>query len=431
MGRGKPDMLVAWMLTGCPAHEKFSTLYEHFRKDRWSVLSSETTAVNQNSNITAPQPVLIVIPVFRDLQVTQRCIESVLESGLPANASVTVINDSSPEPELTAYCRKLAETARLQLIENEENLGFVRTANKGFALNQDADVLLLNSDTAVSSNWLQRLQTCAYAEPDIGTVTPFSNNGTICSYPVFPVSNTLPTSWTAAELDEAFKIANRGSYCEIPTAVGFCMYIKRSCLNETGLFDDANFGHGYGEECDFSLRASALGWKHAIAADVFVYHEGGTSFASESTDRKRRADKIMSTLHPSYHQLISDFMQSDPLYEYRRNVDTIRMNLKPAQNAAILDEHFRYTRILLDRAEEFHDAMRSERQQRDYLESMLNECREEFANTDRALLEAQKVVDNLTAHLEDARVYAEQLMDHIRKMEDSRSWRYTAWLRRK
>jgi acetyltransferase-like isoleucine patch superfamily enzyme len=48
------------------------------------------------------------------------------------------------------------------------------------------------------------------------------------------------------------------------------MYIKRTCLHETGPCDEANFGHGYGEECDFSLRASALGWKHAVAADVFV-----------------------------------------------------------------------------------------------------------------------------------------------------------------
>ncbi len=235
-----------------------------------------------DSATATPRPVTIVVPVFGGLQVTRNCLESLIASDLPGNASITVIDDRSPEEELSAYCRELAAQVGFRLIVNENNLGFVKTANKGFTLDPDADILLLNSDTVVSKNWLQRLQSCAYRETDIGTVTPFSNNGTICSYPVFSDANALPTHWTAAELDHAFQVANTGTYREIPTAVGFCMYIKRSCLNETGPFDEANFGHGYGEECDFSMRASALGWKHVVAADVFVYHEGGASFASES-----------------------------------------------------------------------------------------------------------------------------------------------------
>lgn len=392
---------------------------------------AETTSVLGNAVTSIPIPVSIVVPVFRDMNVTRRCLESLLLSSLSDNVSVTVINDSSPEPELNAYCQELAASARLKLIVNEQNLGFVKTANRGFSLEPDADVLLLNSDTVVSGDWLQRLQSCAYSQPDIGTVTPFSNNGTICSYPVFPVSNLLPTAWTTAELDGIFRSANRGKSCELPTAVGFCMYVKRSCLNETGTFDELNFGHGYGEECDFSLRASALGWKHVIAADVFVYHEGGASFASESSERKRRADKVMSALHPHYHSLVSNFLQNDPLYVFRRNIDAVRMSVKPAYSADILDEHLRYSRILLDRVEEFHNAMLGEQQQRQSLEKMLDECRRQFSNTDRALAEAERVVADLTGYLEDARIYAEQLQEHIRKMEHSRSWRYTAWLRRK
>jgi len=344
---------------------------------------------------------------------------------------VTVINDGSPEPALNTYCQDLATTADITLVTNEQNLGFVRSANIGFAIEPASDILLLNSDTVVSGNWLERLQTAAYRQPTIGTVTPFSNNGTICSYPVFPASNALPTDWTTEELDSAFNVANGGRYCEIPTAVGFCMYIKRSCLNDTGPFDEVHFGLGYGEECDFSLRASALGWIHVIAADVFVYHEGGASFASESTDRKRRADRIMSELHPNYHELVSAFLQSDPLYVFRRNVDAYRLNAKPSDRDALLDEHAQYSRILLDRVEEFHTSMLGEREQRQYLEGILSECRDQFAKTDQALFEAQKAVKELTAHLESSRHYAEQLREHIRTMEQSRSWRYTTWLRRR
>jgi len=391
-----------------------------------------------DSAIATGLPITIVVPVFRNLQVTRVCLESLIASDLPKNASIVVINDDSPEAELSDFCRELAARVGFRLLVNEDNLGFVKTANRGFALDAEADILLLNSDTVVSSDWLQRLQSCAYKEESIGTVTPFSNNGTICSYPVFNISNKLPAHWSAAELDQAFQLANAGSYWEIPTAVGFCMYIKRSCLNEAGTFDEANFGYGYGEECDFSLRASALGWKHAVAADVFVYHEGGASFASESMERKRHADKIMSMLHPGYHQLISEFLQLDPLYDFRRNVDAIRLRDKPADSVAILQEHFHYTRAILERTAEYRRTILGEREQRQYLEQMLGECRNQFADTDRALAEtqcglakAQQVVDDLNQDVDNAKIYAQQLREHIVTMEQSRSWRYTEWLRRK
>jgi O-antigen biosynthesis protein len=391
-----------------------------------------------DSATPARPPITIVVPVYRGLEVTRACLESLIASDLPENASIVVINDCSPEAALSTFCSDLAAQFGFRLVLNTDNLGFVKTANKGFALDPDADIVLLNSDTVVSNDWLQRLQSCAYKEDAIGTVTPFTNNGTICSYPVFFGSNNLPINWSADELDKAFALANAGFYAELPTAVGFCMYIKRTCLNETGTFDEKNFGYGYGEECDFSMRASALGWKHVAAADVFVFHEGGASFASESSQRKRRADKTMQLLHPEYDRLINEFQQSDPLYKFRSNVDSVRLRDKPADSAPILQEHFHYTRTLLERTAELYTAVLEEREQRQQLERLLGDCRRQFAETDRALAETQHIVDKLNGDIDIANINAHKLRDHIHQlrdqitsMEQSRSWRYTAWLRRK
>ena len=375
--------------------------------------------------------VTILVPVYGNLQVTRDCFDALLRSELPANASVTIINDGSPDAEITRYCRNLSEQHGFQLLENEQNLGFVKSANLGFAQNTAADVLLLNSDTRVSGDWLHRLQACAYRDPRTGTVTPFSNNGTICSYPIIGIPNALPAHCTEAELDAYFQIANAGAAHEIPTAVGFCMYIKRACLEETGSFDEVNFGHGYGEECDFSMRASANDWNHMVAADVFVFHEGGASFTDESNPRKQKADKIMDALHPGYDRLITSFLQADPLYEFRRNVDTRRISERPDACNAVLEEHFRYSKLLQQRASDHHKAMLKEQEQRQYLSRLLGECRQQFADTDSALIEAQKVVVDLKKDVQDAQRYAQHLMDHIKAMEESRSWRYTAWMRRK
>ena len=377
--------------------------------------------MNNNTDNLYPCRVVVIVPVYRNLEVTRNCLESLMASDLPEHATIIVIDDNSPEDAVSAYCQELTKRFDLQLVVNDKNLGFVRTVNKGFSLNTDADIILLNSDTVVSNDWVQRLQACAYREPNIGTVTPFSNNGTICSYPVFLIPNRIPNQWNARELDRAFQSGNSESHCEIPTAVGFCMYIKRSCLNATGAFDEEAFGQGYGEECDFSLRASAKGWKHVIAADIFVYHEGAASFASESTERKRRADTIMDRLHPSYHTLIEDFIARDPLYFLRKNVDTIRLNEKPADATNILEEHFRYTKTILER-------VRNEQEQRQQLEIMLTIAREQFTETDSALNHAQALVIGLNSDLKQLQA---QSRDTIQKMEQSRSWRYTAWMRKK
>ncbi len=83
------------------------------------------------------------------------------------------------------------------------------------------DVLLLNSDTEVADGWLERMQRAAYSAPDIGTVTPFSNNATICSYPSFCRDNMLPDEFTVESLDPLFAEANSGVTIDIPNAVGF------------------------------------------------------------------------------------------------------------------------------------------------------------------------------------------------------------------
>eukprot|EP01035_Chromulina_nebulosa_P045440 gene45440-61565_t len=179
-----------------------------------------------------------------------------------------------------------ASEPRMLLLENPENLGFVGTVNRGMALSTQADVLLLNSDTEVANDWLDRLCATAYAQARNGTVTPFSNNATICSYPRFCEPNALPPGHTTASLDALAAQANPGAAVDVPTGVGFCMYIRRDCLDAVGLFDVPNFGKGYGEENDFCRRALARGWRNLHALDTFVLHSGGVSVGASKSQRE-------------------------------------------------------------------------------------------------------------------------------------------------
>lgn len=274
-------------------------------------------------------PIDVIIPVYRSLDETRACLESIWAYPQSCQMNLIVINDCSPEPELVIYLNTIALEKEMILLHNEENLGFVGTVNRGMALNPTHDVLLLNSDTEVTNNWLEKIQKAAYATDKVGSVTPFSNNATICSYPRFCEDNPLPTGWTLAEIDQLCAQVNAGKTVEVPTGVGFCMYIRRDCLNEVGLFDVAHFGKGYGEENDFCMRASYQGWKNLFLLDTFVHHKGGVSFGDSQNPRKQKAMEVLRELHPQYDMLVLKHIQKDPARSARFALDMARLQTRP------------------------------------------------------------------------------------------------------
>ncbi len=263
----------------------------------------------------------LIVPVFKGLQQTQECLTSIIHAPTKTAYELIVINDASPDAQITAYLRYLSANKQITLIENTVNLGFVATVNQGMALHPDRDVVLLNSDTVVANDWLDRLQACAESNKHIATVTPFSNNATICSYPHFCQVNALPPGKNVGEIDEILKRTHAGKIVDIPTAVGFCMYIKRAVLEQIGLFDVENFGKGYGEENDFCMRAHAKSWRNVVACDTFVYHVGSVSFGETQQARIEHAMQTMQKLHPDYLPRVHKFIQNDPLKTVRQAID--------------------------------------------------------------------------------------------------------------
>lgn len=266
----------------------------------------------------------VIVPVYGGLAETKACLESVWRARCEVDFRLVVIDDCSPEPELSRWLEVQAANRSMVLLKNTENLGFVATVNRGMQLSHDHDVLLLNSDTEVADGWLDKIHAAAYSRPDIGTVTPFSNNATICSYPKFCQDNDLPDGYNVDTLNPLFATANAGLVFEIPTAIGFCMFIRREVLLRVGLFDVERFGKGYGEENDFCCRAAAAGYVNVLAADVFVWHKGNVSFGDSHNDRKQKCLETLQQLHPNYIPDVHRHIQADPAREARLRVDFLR-----------------------------------------------------------------------------------------------------------
>jgi GT2 family glycosyltransferase len=206
----------------------------------------------------------------------------------------------------------------LEVLTHEEPLGFLRSANRAMR-SSSRDVVLLNSDTQVTAGWLGRLRDAAYSHPKIATVTPFSNNATICSLPRFLAENAIPAGHTIDSFGELVTRVSRREYPRLPTGVGFCLYVKRSVLDELGLFDEA-FGLGYGEEVDLCFRAARRGYVHVLDDATFVYHEGSRSFGRRREQRQRRGERMMRERYPEYVREISGFIANDPIAPARARV---------------------------------------------------------------------------------------------------------------
>lgn len=270
----------------------------------------------------------IIVPIYNAYEFTEECIKSIIKNTDLNKHTLVLINDKSPDEKILPMLNKYKnenEDKKIVVLDNEKNMGFVRTVNKGMKYSKN-DVILLNSDTEVTANWIEKIQNCAYSSQYIATVTPLTNNGTICSVPNFGVDNELPQNMNLEEYALMIEKSSKNRYPELTTGNGFCMYIKRDVINELGLFDAETFGKGYGEENDFCYRALDHGYTNVLCDNTFIYHKGTQSFKKENMTASRAAliDEHMQLLrkkHPIYVQKTDNFIANNPIRDIQENVN--------------------------------------------------------------------------------------------------------------
>ncbi|MFN9791965.1 MAG: glycosyltransferase family 2 protein [Pseudomonadota bacterium] len=261
----------------------------------------------------------VVVPVYDGTDALCACLDALART-LPATARLHLVDDASPDPRVLPLMERFAALApfAVALHRQPRNLGFVGTVDAAMA-RIAGDVVLLNSDTVPTRGFLARLAACAAVDPRIATATPFSNNAEICSFPLFCRDNPLPADPEATAA--ACAAVGPAQYPDLPTGVGFCMYVRRAALDAIGGFDAETFGRGYGEENDFCRRAAGHGWRNVLCDDAFVAHRGGASFAATGLRPGGRNLARLQARYPGYHALVADFIARDPLAPRRARIE--------------------------------------------------------------------------------------------------------------
>ncbi len=206
-------------------------------------------------------------------------------------------------------------TGASRSLRNESNLGFVQLGEpRAWRCIADRDVVLLNSDTEVANDWLDRLRRCAYAHPDVGTVTPFSNNATICSYPFEGWTGGVPGTLGLAALDRLFASTNAGTHRR-PADGRRLLHVHPARLprRRSGCSTRERFGRGYGEENDFCLRAadSRLA-QRPRRRRVRLSRRRREFFRTNGSTLTTKAGKTLLHLYPDYPRQVRAYVQHDP-----------------------------------------------------------------------------------------------------------------------
>ena len=297
------------------------------------------------SESALPGRITVVVPVYNGLDHLKRLMPP-LRANTPAGVSILLIDDCSPDEAIVPFLQAQAEhDPRIKLLGNPQNYGFVKTVNRAFELCKDQDyVILLNTDTEVPPQWVERLLAPFAKNPGVASITPFSNGATIFSLPLADDRNNreFVKVFPLDEIDrEIRKYSLPPEMRTAPCGVGFCMAMKNELIRQFGGFDEESFGKGFGEEVDWCRRMAEKGFANVIAPNLFVSHFHGGSFASsERTALLEEHEKLLTKKHPDYHAVLAQHdLKTAPIWDIVRCAATLGLMMKPEHDPVLVLDH--------------------------------------------------------------------------------------------
>lgn len=224
----------------------------------------------------------IVIVNFETPDYTVRCIESIYENRPSVSFEIILIDNGSGDRSLESIRGQFPEVI---CIETGENLGFARANNLGISNARGNFILLLNSDTEILDNSLDRLLEHLLANPAAGAVGPRQ----------LDAKGKLQLSWGSFPtfISEIYRklIHQRLSLNDLAirdyleekyagsTGVGWvsgsCLLARKKALTDAGFFDGHYFM--YFEDIDLCRRMKDDGWRVDYNSDITIMHYGGVS----------------------------------------------------------------------------------------------------------------------------------------------------------
>jgi hypothetical protein len=219
--------------------------------------------------------VYIIILNWNGKEDTIACLRSIERVKYP-NFSVILVDNASSDGTVEYVKDKFPS---VKIIANSENLRFAGGNNVGikYALERNADyVLLLNNDTEVAPDFLPELVRAAENDKSIGIAGPkiyyYEGNKMIW------FAGGKVEFWKGWISHIGIREPDYGQYDfarEVDYITGCCMLVKREVIEKIGKLDESFFI--YGEDADWSLRASRAGYSLVYVPSSIIWHKVSAS----------------------------------------------------------------------------------------------------------------------------------------------------------
>ena len=222
-------------------------------------------------------PVWTVVLTYNGLDDTRKCLRS-LASQAAAGHPILVVDNGSTDGTMDAVAR---EFPWAKLLRVEKNQGPSVGNNRGIehALAQGAgSVLLLNNDTTVAPNLIDRVLVAAQAHTDFQVIGPVIN---FMDEPAVVMTDGVtfnPPGHNGLFVRKVVPLVDAITPAITPVDVvnGCCMLVTAEVFRKIGLFDEQFFI--YHDETDFCLRALAAGYRCGVMSEQLVWHKGSSTF---------------------------------------------------------------------------------------------------------------------------------------------------------
>ena len=227
----------------------------------------------------------IIIVNYNVKYFLHQCLKSINSTSKNIQLEIFVVDNNSVDNSVEMIQH---EFPHIKLIKNKENVGFATANNQAIKQSKGKYILLLNPDTILQEDTLEKCVTFLEKNKDVGGlgVKMLDGNGNFLPeskrslpspssafYKIFGLSFLFPKSKTFGQYH--LNYLDKDQIHEIDVISGAFFMTKKNILNKIGMLDESFFM--YGEDVDLSYRIQKNGYKNIYFPKTSIIHYKGES----------------------------------------------------------------------------------------------------------------------------------------------------------
>ena len=249
------------------------------------------------------------------------CLGSLYEN-LKEPAQVFLTSNLASDSIYDEIKRKFPEVS---IIKNNVKKGFAENHNNIIEKTNGEYILILNDDTVVLDNAIEKLIAYMNKNPDVAVISPqLLNSDLSLQHSTYGFPNLFTTTLGILGIRKlipfnkftykfvSFFFKRGGSRfwehnktCEVDTMRGACVLVRRKAIEEVGLMDEVSLA--YGEETEWHYRFKKGGWKIIFYPEAQTIHYGGQTTKNQPLHIKKEEIKGSLNFYRKHRNILEYF----------------------------------------------------------------------------------------------------------------------------